>query len=273
MLRKINKWIFVLAGITLVCALFFVSQKSSMQKQEIREAKTDDTLPEGNWSVSFHPYLKDGYKDSPVYVASVANKDTAVTSFEVFNNSPKDVKAFRLKWLVYAGDNSQKAIKEGKTPYVRLFNKLVSGKGGKIKYSAISLRKFYESFVENGRLDKDFQVDLLVDEVKFTDGSNWKSGDGKPNFVNAKFEKPAKPLTSSKLLTPCSQTRCKSVPNTDIKGGVTYTCEPSTVRETCSNAGDQYSCNNIACDRPGGGGSGDFGWWDDEEYELEYSDF
>lgn len=59
MFRKINKWIFVVTGIILVCALFFVSQKSLMQKQEIKEVKVDNSLPEGNWSVSFHPYLKD----------------------------------------------------------------------------------------------------------------------------------------------------------------------------------------------------------------------
>jgi len=214
---------------------------------------------------------KDDYMNSPVFVVSVANKDSAVVSFEVFNNSQKDVKAFRLKWLVYANDDSQKILKEGKTPYIRLFDKLVPGKGAKIKYSAISLRKFYQSFVKNGRLDGNFQVDLMGDDVKFVDNLSWNIGDGKQNYTNIKFEKSSKSSTPSKSFTPCSMTRCKSIPNTDIKGGVTYTCELSTLRESCSNSTDQYSCNNVACDRPGGGGSGGgFGFWDEYMYELDF---
>lgn len=266
MFRKINKWILVVTGMTLVCALFFVSQKSLMQKQEIKEAQADDSLPEGNWSVSFGAYLRDDYRNSPVFIVAVSNRDAAVTNFDVFNNSSKDVKGFRVKWLVYGDENRQKVLKEGETPFIKFFDKLTPGKGGKVKYSATSIRKFYASFVENGRLDKDFQVELMIDEVKFEDGSTWKIGDGKSNYTSVKFEKRAKPLTSPKLLTPCSMTRCKSVPNTDIKGGVTYTCEASTVRETCANASNQYSCNNVACDLPGGGGSGG----DYEEYPIYF---
>lgn len=216
--------------------------------------------------------FKGCYINFPVLVASVASKDAAVTSFEVFNNSQKDVRAFRLSWVVYADDRRQKSLKEGKTPSVILFKSLASGKGAKIKFSAISLRKFYQSFIENGSLDKDFQVELMVDKVKFTDGSVWKTGDGKLNYVNAKFEKRAK-LTSPKLLTPCAMQRCKAVSGREVNppGAVTYTCETNTARETCINSADNYSCNNSACDRPGGGGSsGGFGFWDEYEYELDY---
>jgi hypothetical protein len=251
MLRKINKWILAVAGMLILCTLFFASQKSLMQKQPIKEVKTDESIPEGNWAVSFHPYLKDDYIDSPVVVTSVTNKDAAITSFTVFNNSDKDVKSLRVKWLLYTDENRQKVVMEGKSPLLRFFDNLVAGKGGRIKYSATSLRNFYPSFVGNGKLNGDFLVDLMVDEVKFTDSSGWKITDGKVNYANAKFEKKAK------LLTPCSMQTCKSTPNTDIKGGVTYICGSSQVRETCSNSQDQLSCTTSACDRMGGGGGGD----------------
>lgn len=261
MLRKINKWIFVIAGIFMFGALFFVSQKSLMQKQETKAVKTDDSLPEGNWSASFHPYLKDDYINSPVFVTSVVNKDAAVASFEVFNNSKKDVKALRVKWMIYADENRQKVLKEGKSSFIRFFDRLSAGKSGKIKHSVISLRGFYQSFIENGRLDKDFQVEIMIDEVRFSDGTFWKSDDGKPSFVNAKFERPSNFEKFSKILTPCAMQQCKAGNGGEVKPGpsVTYTCGSSTFRETCVNSADNYSCSNVACDRPpGSGGDIDF---------------
>lgn len=234
-------------------ASFFVSQKSLMQKQEvlvqkqeIGQTKIDDSLPEGNWSISFGPYLKDDYVNSPVFVTSVSNKDAAVTSFNIFNNSTKDARAVRVKWMVYADENRQNVLKEGKSPYIRFFDNFVSGKGGKVKYSPISLRGFYQSFVENGKVDKDFQVELMIDEVRFADGSVWKSGD-KSNYVNVKFKKPAN------LLVPCAMQRCKSNPNPDKRDSVFYTCESSTMREVCQNSADSSGCTSSACDRGSGG--------------------
>lgn len=250
MLKKINKWILITAGVFMLGALFFVSQKSAMQKQDIKEEQINNSFPEGNWSVSFSPYLKDDYLTSPVFVTSVNSKDAAAASFEIFNNSTKDVKVVRLKWMVYTDENRQTVLKEGKSPHLRFFGNFAPNKSGKIKYSPISLRGFYQSFIENGRLGKDFQVELMIDEVRFTDGSVWKSGDKKSSYVNAKFEK------RTKLLTPCASQRCKAGSSPDIKEprAVTYSCEASQLRETCANAGDTYSCNNVACDRPGGGG-------------------
>ncbi|MCV4753976.1 hypothetical protein OFC37_31420, partial [Escherichia coli] len=49
---------------------------------------------------------------------------------------------------------------------------------GFIRLRVISLFDFYRDFLIKGRLDREFDIDLLVDEVKFTDGSIWRWEDG-----------------------------------------------------------------------------------------------
>ena len=246
MFKKTRNWMFVVTGVVLFGALLLVSQTSLMQSKEATKQVVDTKLPEGNWAVSFHPYLQDDYVNSPVIVTSVTNKNAAVSSFTIFNLSNKEVEGLRLKWLVYGDDSRQKVLNQGETPFMQFFETLKPGKGGKITYSAVSLQKFYQQFLENGRLNREFQVELVVDEVRFSDETRWKKGD--VNFINTTFAELARSAT------PCSMQKCKTIPNPDIRGGVTYTCEPSTARETCTNTRDQYSCTTSACDAPGGGG-------------------
>lgn len=199
-------------------------------------------------------------------VTSVTTDQFAVTKFIVANISEKAVAGIRLRWLVNNNPERTKLLKQDKTPFLRFSKPLLKGESAGFKYSPVSFDKFYKQFVKNGKLNENFEVELMVDGVEFADGSIWKKEDGKSPDVN--FQIVMKLVNPN---TPCAMQKCVPSPNPDVNGGVVYSCGTSTFREICQNTQAQTSCTNAACNQSGGDGGGGGGGggirWDIDPFE------
>jgi hypothetical protein len=206
-------------------------------------SKQEKKLPSGNWSVSFHPYLKSDFTESPVVIASVTTTQFQVSKFTVVNISDKPIAGIRVKWLVFNEPERRNVLKQDDTPFLRFSKQLQPGAGADLMYSPVSFHKFYESFVRNGKLNEHFEVELLVDGVEFADGSAWKKEDGRSADINPRI----KAIILEDEGGPCAKQKCKTNEDTTTKGGVYYSCESITFNEKCANSPTENRCENVAC--------------------------
>lgn len=207
-----------------------------------------EPLPRGNWSIVFHPYLGQDYLNAPVVVQSVSTKRLAAEKFELQNISNKAVKGVKVRWILYENEDRSRVLRQGQTRLLNFRNELPSGQMGFIRLHVISLFDFYRDFLIKRQLNRDFDVDLLVDEVKFADDSVWRWEDGaSPDVNNQMFSRMAE--------SDCAKQKCVPRESTTVRGAVVYSCGSSSFNERCVPSGD-FDCTNQSCNRPGGDGGG-----------------
>lgn len=228
-------------------SLGFMSYGFAQTKDAERNSLLEP-LPRGNWSIAFHPYLGQDYLNAPVIVQSVSTKRLASEKFEIQNVSNKAVIGVKVRWILYENEDRSRVLRQGQTRFLSFRNELPSGQIGFIRLHVISIFDFYRDFLTNGQLDRDFDVDLLVDEVKFADGTFWRWEDGpSPDRKEQMF--------SNMTESDCAKQKCVPRESTTVRGGVVYSCGSSTFNERCVPSGD-FDCTNQSCNRPGGGGGG-----------------
>lgn len=240
-----RKTTLLIAGMFLLPAFMFYgfAQTKDAERNSLLEP-----LPRGNWSIVFHPYLGQDYLNAPVIVQSVSTKRLAAEKFEIQNISNKAVIGVKVRWILYENEDRSRVLRQGQTRLLNFCNELPSGQMGFIRLRVISLFDFYRDFLIKGRLDREFDIDLLVDEVKFADGSIWRWEDGaSPDRKEQMF--------SNMMGSDCAKQKCVPRPSTTVRDAVVYSCGSSTMNERCVPSGD-FDCTNQSCNRPGGDGGG-----------------
>ncbi len=252
---------FVVLAVLVTLSLVAVVIAQKISKKETAEVL--ESLPKGNWSVVYHPYLADDYLTSPVLVQSVSSKRFEAGQIEIQNISNKSVKAVKVRWNLYQDEDRSKFLKEGHTKLLTFGKELPMGKTGFIKYSFVSFKDFSKDFLVKGEINKNFDVDVLVDEVIFADDSFWKMGENISADINQEM---LSKITSN--IFECAKQKCVGKASTTRVGGVTYSCGPSDLTERCVVNGD-WSCTNQSCGAGGGGGGNPNLVGDDNDITVE----
>jgi hypothetical protein len=243
--------------VTLSLGAVVIAQK--IPKKETVEVL--EPLPKGDWTIVYHPYTGEDFLKYPVIVHSVlSTKRLEAGRIEIQNISNKTVKGVRVKWNVYQDEDRSKILKTGQTNLLSLKDDLPSGKIGFIKKRFVSYTDFYKDFLVKGELNKNLDIDILVDEVIYADGLSWKMEDGTPADINqellVKFSNP-------NLVGDCAKQKCVPRASGPVIGATVYSCGTSEFNERCSTDGD-FACKNESCVRPGGGG------WNPNAVNQEY---
>jgi hypothetical protein len=242
--------------VTMSLGAVVIAQKiSKKEKVEVLEP-----LPKGDWTIVYHPYTGGDLLKYPVIVHSVSStKRLEAGRIEIQNISNKAVKGVKVKWNVYQDEDRSKILKKGQTNLLSFKNDLPTGKMGFIKKGFVSFTDFYKDFLVKGELNKNLDIDLLVDEVIFADGSSWKTEDDVPADINqellAKFSNPS-------LIGDCAKQKCVPRASGPVIGATVYSCGTSDFNERCVPDGD-FACTNQSCIRPGGG-------WNPNAVNQEY---
>lgn len=204
--------------------------------------------PNGNWSFGIYPYHGSDKQENPVGVWQVTSEIDAgvgATKIGIVNNSNKTVAAVRFKWLLFEGERRDKVLQQGSSPLLALRTTL-EREGKKILlYQVVSLLKVYRPLLRNNVLNGDFEAEIFVEEVYFTDNSIWKKGDGQANLLSKKQNSELKITPAS--FAQCPKQKCKT--NTSgSSNAVYYTCEASTNNEVCTVAAPAArSCTMTEC--------------------------
>jgi hypothetical protein len=134
-------------------------------------------LPPGNWSLSAHPYFGWDYRDLPVVVYKVTSEARAgvgVTKVGIKNTTDKVVTAVKFGWILYADEDRNKVLQQGRTPLLGLPTDLAAGDSRVLIYPVVSLFAVYKPLLKDGVLNGNFDVEIVVDEVHYTDETTWK---------------------------------------------------------------------------------------------------
>ena len=222
------------------------------QAKATEQTNLSEPLPKGKWSIVFHPYTGQDYLNAPVLVQSVSVKRLAAEKFEIQNVSNKPVKAVKVRWIVYENQDHSKILRQGQTRLLNFHDELTAGTMDFIKLHVVSFADFYRDFLVNGKLNRSLDVDLMVDEVRFADGSAWKFEEGRSPDINQE-------LTANMIASgDCAKQNCVARNSTTVKDAVVYSCGASQSNERCVVNGD-FDCTNQSCTRPGGGNGGGHG--------------
>ncbi len=245
MTNKINRIIIVIVVMLLFTALVY---QGTAQTKQVSKSLIEK-FPKGDWSIAFHSYQGEDYLNAPVTVFSVTSRRARVEQFSIRNISNKSVTAVKMKWLLYENEDRKNILQQGETAMLNFEQEFIAGDTGFIKYKVISLNDLFKPFLIKKQLNKNFDVDLLVTEVQYADGSVWRWEDGKSPDLNLDLK------SNMAAFGDCPKQKCVSRPST-VVNGVTYSCGASEANEGCLVQSGFDSCTNSSCARDGGGSGG-----------------
>jgi hypothetical protein len=195
-------------------------------------AENNKQLPRNGWTVGFHPYHAAGFNEVPVRVISVTSKgNKGLTNVELRNRSEKPVTAVKIGWYVSNENGPGTILTRGESPLMGIPNNLNANESLKLNLPPVSLAKILKPVVKRNTLRGDFSVQVVVTEVVYEDGSNWKFS--QPDNV-ARIA-----VNYAHAMPQCANQTCRW--NASIGA---YQCVDGT-GELCTNQGDQ--CTSSSC--------------------------
>lgn len=245
-MRKHSVWKRAALALTLFAAFSMDGGARGQQRNPLIR------LPDGNWSFGIYPYHGPGGENFPVVVGQVTSELDAgagVTKVGIENNSDRTVAAVRFKWLLFEGERRDKVLQQGRTPLLALRTPLAPEGKRILLYQVVSLLKVYRPLLKNGLLNGDFEAEILVEEVHFSDNSVWREGGGQAGRRSKRKNSELKITRAS--FAQCPKQKCKS----DLAGTANtayYSCEASQYNELCSVASSGRACTQTACGFGGG---------------------
>ncbi|HEV2762465.1 MAG TPA: hypothetical protein VGV38_05665, partial [Pyrinomonadaceae bacterium] len=140
---------------------------------QVESAAQTPQLPDGNWSLTFLPYLRADYESRPLVVTSVNATEARVAQVEVENRSEKPATAFRLEWRISRREEPDSVLLKGETRLLGLPTKLSPRSVRAYNVKVVSFEDVYKPLAKNGLLNGDFRIEVAVGEVRYDDGSTW----------------------------------------------------------------------------------------------------
>ncbi len=129
-----------------------------------------ESLPPGDWSLSYGPAQARGKVVDLFSVSSDAAKGLTVTEVALENCADQDVSAVKIGWKLYEKSNPQTILLTGETPQ---FLGVALGPGEKrvITFPVVSFAKIYRPLLRGGKLSGSYRIELWVTDVQFDNGN------------------------------------------------------------------------------------------------------
>jgi hypothetical protein len=162
-----------------------------------------------------------------VCIPSPASKETKITKISVRSRSKRPIIAVTLGWRLFYCDSPEKTLVRGESPLLSVT--LNQSERRDIEFPLVRFAKISKSFMQNGRLDGNFKIEIRVTRALFEDSQEQTSmlSNRGSSLVSAHPESNTKEAIArvtnypSAILPirPCGNTACKW-------DGSCYTCQP-----------------------------------------------
>ena len=198
-------------------------------------AENNKQLPRHCWTVGFIPYHAEGFDSVPVRVTSVTSKGTkGLTNVELRNRTEKTVTAIKIGWYVSNQNQPGTILTKGESPLLGIPNNLNANETAELNLPPVSLAKIMKPVVKGNKLKGNFSVQVVVTEINYEDGTNWKFT--QPHNV-ARVT-----VNYAHAMPQCANQTCQYNPSIGA-----YQCVGAE-GQLCTNKGDE--CTSTTC---GGG--------------------
>jgi hypothetical protein len=206
-----------------------------------------EQLPRGEWTLGFHPYLREGYNKVPVVVSSVTSKldgGATVTGVGMLNRSGKRVGAVKFSWYLSTDEDPTSVLLHGETPLVALSGGLPANGKSQAEFPVVSFAKIYKPLLKEGVLTGHFRIEIGVTEIIYEDGSTWPAGRGSQSATLRDSRAVAFTKTVARDIN-LDDDFCPKQNCVIDSGGGGYSCQSSSSNEYCTN--NVTSCTNSIC--------------------------
>lgn len=195
-------------------------------------AENNKQLPRHGWTVGFLPYQAEGFDSIPVRVTSVTSKGSkGLTNVELRNRSEKAVTAVKIGWYVSNKNQPGTIVTKGESPFLGIPNNLNANETAELNLPPVSLAKILRPAVKRNKLNGDFSVQVVVTEITYEDGTNWKFT--QPNNVTRIA------VNNAHAMPQCANQTCQYNPEIHA-----YQCVGAE-GQLCTNKGDE--CTSTTC--------------------------
>jgi hypothetical protein len=141
----------------------------------VRNNAENRQLPRSGWTVGFHPYRAAGFNEVPVRVTGVRSEgDRGITNVELQNRSEKTVTAVKIGWYVSTENEPGTILTKGESALIVIPNNLNANDSLQLGLPPVSLAKILKPVVKGNTLRGAFSVQVVVTEIVYEDGSNWR---------------------------------------------------------------------------------------------------
>ncbi len=190
------------------------------------------SFPAKGWTVGFHAFRIGGYRELPVKVYGVTSAgEQGLQVAHLSSNSDQIVIGVRIKWFV-GKKGSTSILSKGETPLLELRGLTGALPKFDIRVPDVTLEKVLLPIIRKGQLQGDFDVQVVVSEVKYLGGSSWQL----PEPTRLVIVPLRKHHATVDL---CAHQTCRLAPDL-----FTYQCANSNGEE-CENRGG--SCTSLIC--------------------------
>jgi hypothetical protein len=214
------------------------------------QADADEQFPSGKWMFSAHPYFGSDWKSLPVVVMAVTSdltKGIRVTKVGLFNRSSKQVESVRLGWYLTTAQDKTTILKHGQTPFITPSGGLPLNIEREIEFNVFSFGKVARLLAKDGMLNGEFRVQVVVDEIRYEDGSMWSRQEA-TSIIDASHHGTAKPATQNP--GSCPFQLCQAAVTQDGHVRYYYCSTSQDIAESCEN--HVTYCINRVCGGPVG---------------------
>lgn len=131
-------------------------------------------LPRKGWTLAFHAYRMNGYQDLPVKLYGVTSAgEQGLELAHVTVKAHEIVTGVRISWFVSEKDKTS-ILAKGETPLLNLPGLVGARPRFDVNVPDVTLDRIMRPVMKRGQLRGDFDVQVVVSEVKYLGGSIWK---------------------------------------------------------------------------------------------------
>jgi hypothetical protein len=132
--------------------------------------------PTTGFSVSYSVESRLELSDGPVKVIGNENRiedGIGISRVRIENVSNQEVAGIKLCWYLFNDELSKSQVKDGETKEIRVDH--LAAKSEKVVESGLpTFDDMFSSLARDGFISGRYYVEVVVDEVRFTDGTTWK---------------------------------------------------------------------------------------------------
>lgn len=223
-------------AIALGCGALLLAEKTSsgVDASALSHVSTPNSrpFPAKGWTVGFHAFRISGYRELPVRVYGVTSAgEQGLRVAHLSSNSDKIVIGVKIKWFV-GKKGSTSILSKGETPLLELRGFTGALPKFDIKVPDVTLERVLLPLMRRNQLQGDVDVQVVVSEVKYLDGSWWQLPEPTRLVVV--------PLRKHHAAVDlCAHQTCRLAPDL-----FSYQCA-DTNGEECENHGG--SCTSLIC--------------------------
>lgn len=131
----------------------------------------------GNWTLGSSPYLGEDYKTLPVITTNVTNdarKGLGITAAGLKNTTTKTVSAVKFTWYILEDQAPDKVLLQGQTQLIAIPGGIQPGTERNLEFPVVIFSRVAQPLLREGALNGAFNIEALVSEVKYDDGTSWE---------------------------------------------------------------------------------------------------